>query len=63
MISDISFRSNTSSKTAAETTNSAKDILINQLQIDGDELIIELDKVHRLPLNSTKTQYKKQHCM
>ena len=63
MISSISFRSNKSSKTAAETTNSAKDILINQLQIDRDELITEPDKVFRLPLNSTKTQNKKQLCM
>ena len=53
------MQKNKSSKTAAETSNSVKDILINQLQKDPDELDMELDKVHRLPLSSSKS--KGQH--
>ena len=61
MLDDFWFglSKNMSSKTAAETTSSVKDILINQLQIDIDELNLKLDKVHRLALNYTKTELKK----
>ena len=55
----ISFPKNNSSATAAATSNSVKDFLINQLQIDPEELNIKPDKVHKLPLTSAKTQYKK----
>ena len=58
MISGLSFAKNKSSKTTAKTTNFVKDILINQLEIDPDKFNMELDKVHKLPLNSTK---KTQH--
>ena len=58
MISGLSFAKNKSSKTTAKTTNSVKDILINQLEIDPDKFNMELDKVHKLPLSSTK---KTQH--
>ena len=55
----ISFPKNNSSATAAATSNSVKDFLINQLQIDPEELNIKPDKVRKLPLTSAKTQYKK----
>ena len=56
MISGLSYAKNKCSKTAVKTTNSVTDILINHLEIDPDELNMELDKVHRLPLNSVKSK-------
>ena len=56
MISGLSFAKNKSSETAAKTTTSVKYILINQLQIDPDNLNMELDKIHRLPLDSTESK-------
>ena len=56
MISGLSYAKNKCSETAAKTTNSVKDILINHLEIDPDKLNMELNKVHRLPLNSVKSK-------
>ena len=61
VIFGLRFPKDQSSETTVEITNSVKDILINQLQIDPDELNMELDKVHRLRLSSTKIQQRKQY--
>ena len=55
------MQKNKSFKTAAETSNSVKDILINQLQKDPDELNIELDKVHILPLSFSKSKAQQKN--
>ena len=49
MVSGLSFQKNKSLETTAETTNSVKDILANQLQIDPDELNMKFGKAHRFP--------------
>ena len=61
MLNDFWFQfyKDKSSETTAGTTNSVKDILINQMQVYLDELNLELDKIHRLSLNSIKAHHKK----